>query len=210
MSVQEATPPSRGFESQADFTRRVAPQLPSLFRVARRLAPSDDIAWDAVQETLLRVWLSGHLPSEPGPLNHLVRRSTLHQLRCLRRRRYHEDAAAARSEPCCDESPWLEGSEAPHVESLQAALERGAPGASRSARAPCDREGELREHRGAARDPDRNGPFAPEPSPPSPARDAHPSLVTRPYGAAPSSAASSGSARGTVPHRQSARSSRTS
>lgn len=99
-------PSRRGFETPSDFAARLWPLLPTLVRHARALLASDDAAWDAVQETLLRLWLRGHLPEDPEPvLLHLVRRSSLHLLRCQRRRSDHEAHASAGPRGCCAEDP---------------------------------------------------------------------------------------------------------
>jgi len=97
--------PSRGFESAQSFAALVSPHLPALVRQARAIVGSDDLAWDAVQETLLRLWNRGFLPPDPrGVLAHLVQRSALHLLRCQSRRRGHEGAGEA-EESCCADDP---------------------------------------------------------------------------------------------------------
>lgn len=118
---------SRGFDSPEEFSRRVSPLLPRLLRAARSVLDCEDLAWDAVQETLLRIWNRGWLPDDPGPaLVHLVRRSSLHLLRCRRRRRFHEHEAVQRRTPCCPEDPSiaLEGDE--HDRQVRACVERMA------------------------------------------------------------------------------------
>jgi RNA polymerase sigma-70 factor (ECF subfamily) len=95
-----------GGKRPADFERIVLRELPRLFSRARAIVGSDDLAWDAIQETLVRVWARGFLPPEPGPaLAHLVVRSSLHLLRCSRRRKAHEALAAQDHGPCCPEDP---------------------------------------------------------------------------------------------------------
>ena len=77
-------PPARAEE---DFRAAVFPHLRPMLSAARAILASEDLAWDAVQETLLRVWFHGELPPEPrGVLVSLARRSSLHILRCRRRR----------------------------------------------------------------------------------------------------------------------------
>jgi RNA polymerase sigma-70 factor (ECF subfamily) len=103
-----AYPPGapRGFDSPEHFSLSVAQHLPRLLRAARNILDGDDLAWDAVQETLLRIWVGGWLPADPeGALLHLVVKSSLHNSRCLRRRRFHESLAVQWSKPCCDEDP---------------------------------------------------------------------------------------------------------
>ena len=94
-------------ESSRDFDRIVSPFIPDLLGAARKILGSEDLAWDAVQETLTRIWTRGWLPEQPrGPLLHLVRKSSLHLLRCETRRSFHEGhEAVQRSEPCCDQDP---------------------------------------------------------------------------------------------------------
>lgn len=93
--------------TSAGFDEVVASSIPAMLRAAVGILGSEDLAWDAVQETLLRVWTSGWLPERPtAALVHLTVKSSLHQLRCQRRRRDHE--AAAERDPgslCCEEDP---------------------------------------------------------------------------------------------------------
>ena len=94
------------FLSPASYDETAPPHLIPLFQTARRIVPSDDLAWDAVQETLVRLWILGDLSNAPRKaLLHLVALSSLHQLRCLRRRRFHETRAASDAEQCCDDDP---------------------------------------------------------------------------------------------------------
>jgi len=77
-----------------------------MFQVARAVLSSDDLAWDAVQETLLRIWVAGWLPDEPtGALMKLVQASSLHQRRCASRRRRHELLCEPQGKVCCEEDP---------------------------------------------------------------------------------------------------------
>ncbi len=88
------------------FERAVAASIPDLLRAAKSILSSEDEAWDAVQETLLRVWLRGWLPERPtAALVHLTVLSSLHLLRCGRRRARRESEHAETSERCCDEDP---------------------------------------------------------------------------------------------------------
>lgn len=111
-SVLHRSPP--GFRDSEEFSAAVEPHLPKLVSIARAYLKSEDLAWDAVQETLQRIWVRGFLPEEPGGvLAHLVKQSCLHQKRCLVRREYHEMVAAEQFETCCNEGPLvgLESSE---------------------------------------------------------------------------------------------------
>ena len=89
------------------FEEAVSQHVPALHRAARRILPSEDLAWDAVQEALLRTWSYPDLPEDPLPLLlSLVRRSCLHILRCSRRRSDHAALAAHdRGGRCCPMDP---------------------------------------------------------------------------------------------------------
>lgn len=80
-------------------------ELPALVRLARSVLKSDDLAWDAVQETLLRTWsrapddlgdsgdswdLCDLGSSRRGVLRQLTFRTSLQLLRSRRRRERHE------------------------------------------------------------------------------------------------------------------------
>ncbi|MEM6672599.1 MAG: RNA polymerase sigma factor [Planctomycetota bacterium] len=92
--------------SRSRFDLLVAPHVDALHARARNILGSDDLAWDAVQETLLRAWTWDTLPSEPrAVLLDLVRRSSLHILRCTRRRDGHEARAAGDRPHCCSDDP---------------------------------------------------------------------------------------------------------
>ncbi len=92
---------------QMAFEETVSEHLSDLHRAAKRILYSDDLAWDAVQESLVRAWSYPELPEEPLPLLlSMVRRSCLHILRCSRRRSDHEFVAAAeRTSRCCPMDP---------------------------------------------------------------------------------------------------------
>jgi RNA polymerase sigma-70 factor (ECF subfamily) len=65
-----------------------------MFRKARRVVPSDDLAWDVVQDVLMRAWRFEWLPEQPrGVLFGLVHPTSLSALRTARRRREHEHCA---------------------------------------------------------------------------------------------------------------------
>lgn len=88
------------------FDARLTPHVPAMHRASLKILGSEDLAWDAVQETLLRVWAHGTLPEDPrGVLLHLVRRSCLHILRCARRRADHERHAGEGHSACCSLDP---------------------------------------------------------------------------------------------------------
>jgi len=81
--------------SAHDFDGLVAPHVRCMVQAARRIVRSDDLAWDAVQETLIRIWRRGRLPVEARRvLLRLVVPGSLHVLRTLDRRRRHESIAS--------------------------------------------------------------------------------------------------------------------
>lgn len=113
-SEQASADARLGLSPTRPFAQAITPHLPRLVRAAREILGSEDLAWDAVQETLLRLWLRGWLPENPeGALVHLVVKSSLHQLRCQRRRHFHESQEPEDHGPCCEEDPLalLEGAE---------------------------------------------------------------------------------------------------
>jgi RNA polymerase sigma-70 factor (ECF subfamily) len=101
--------------------------LPAMFRAARGILGSDDVAWDAVQEASLRAWRNGTLPHTPGAaLRRLAVLSALHIARCARRRRFHE-ARAAPGELCCAQDPLVDAESGELRASLEAVLRRLSP-----------------------------------------------------------------------------------
>ncbi|WP_406696235.1 sigma-70 family RNA polymerase sigma factor [Singulisphaera sp. Ch08] len=79
-----------------EFAETVAPRLDRLYRLARRILRSDDMADDAVQEALTSLWREGRLPPNPtGWLSRAVVHRSLHLNRCRLRRRCHETRAGA-------------------------------------------------------------------------------------------------------------------
>ena len=125
--VPSGWPPGDGVDS-TEFDEHVADHIPTMLRAASSILGSEPAAWDAVQETLLRIWMRGYLPEQPGPiLVQLTIRSSLHQLRCDRRRRFHESAAQEPIEACCEEDPLLQLESSDEVDALRkrAALSGG-------------------------------------------------------------------------------------
>lgn len=77
--------------TREQFDALVLPHLNCLHRAARRVLGSDDLAWDAVQETLFRFWRNGRIPAEPrAALLRVVHPTSLQILRSQRRRTNHE------------------------------------------------------------------------------------------------------------------------
>jgi len=80
--------------SSERFDDLATPLLKPLVGVARRILRSDDLAWDAVQEALLTLWLEAEMP--PNPRAWLIRtvvNRSLHLSRTRARRRKHEELA---------------------------------------------------------------------------------------------------------------------
>lgn len=124
---QAQTSPARPrfFEDEQAFSEAIEPHLPCLVRTARRFLPSEDLAWDAVQETLMRLWTHGWLPEDPTRvLIELVRRSSLHQRRCLTRREHHEGVYRSSASPCCEDDPLLGLAQGEELERVLDAIER--------------------------------------------------------------------------------------
>jgi len=78
------------------FSETVSPHVGRLLMAARGILGSEDLAWDAVQETLLCLWRE---KTPPLNLSAWLARTVFHRsLHCLRtrsRRRKHEERAAA-------------------------------------------------------------------------------------------------------------------
>jgi RNA polymerase sigma-70 factor (ECF subfamily) len=92
------------------FTEAVTPHLDRLVTAARGILGSDDLAWDAVQETLLSLWREEKLPLNlPAWLARAVFHRSLQCLRTRTRRRKHEErAASARLEGSWRDDPsWV-------------------------------------------------------------------------------------------------------
>lgn len=125
-----SSPPAawrRGTPSELQFDQLISPHIPAMLRASRSILGSDDLAWDAVQETLVRIWDRGWLPQDPAAvLHHLVVRSSLHLLRCRRRRTHHESTCDGSAEgshsPCCPEDPIQHLESAEQADLLHEAL----------------------------------------------------------------------------------------
>lgn len=66
--------------------------VPRMLTVARRILGCEDLAWDAVQESLILLWHEERSPHDlVGWLVRVVVNRSLHQSRSLRRRRAHEE-----------------------------------------------------------------------------------------------------------------------
>jgi RNA polymerase sigma-70 factor (ECF subfamily) len=103
-----AQPARWTFSTPDEFSRQVAPEIPRMLRSARAILVSEDLAWDAVQEALLRVWRQGlRKHGCVAALRRLAVLSALHLARCHRRRRFHEEQVSAEL-PCCSEDPLVD------------------------------------------------------------------------------------------------------
>jgi RNA polymerase sigma-70 factor (ECF subfamily) len=88
---------STAWTGEDEFASAVGPHLARLVELARRLLRSDDLAWEAVQDSLLCLWKAPTRPSHLAPwLVSAVVNRTRH-LRRTRRRRCDNEAQA----PAC-------------------------------------------------------------------------------------------------------------
>jgi RNA polymerase sigma-70 factor, ECF subfamily len=77
-------------DTELAFAELVHDHIPSMVRRARRLLGSEDLAWDAVQESLLSLWQAAEPPAEARPwLLRTVVHRCLHIRRTLHRRWRH-------------------------------------------------------------------------------------------------------------------------
>jgi len=80
---------------------KVRPHLECLVWRALQILGSEDLAWDAVQETLLTLWRAQDMPRQiRGWLLRAVTHRSLHLRRTHGRRRKHEEGAAAQRREC--------------------------------------------------------------------------------------------------------------
>jgi len=79
------------------FDRVVSPHIVGLYRLARRVLGTDDLAWDAVQDVLVKLWESGMTP--PDDRGYWLRRAVWNKsLDLLRRVRRQKDRAESSDE----------------------------------------------------------------------------------------------------------------
>ncbi len=92
----ESSYPVDGVSSEMPFAEASSPLFGDLVSLSRRVLGDEDLAWDAVQESLLSLWLGGKVPENVrGWLNGAVVRRSLHLARCRSRRRRRESRVAA-------------------------------------------------------------------------------------------------------------------
>jgi len=107
-AVQAASPAAAPPPDSPSPRSGLAREIRAMLRSARALLPSEDLAWDAVQEALLGTWSRRPeaLAEEGGPdLSGLAFRRGLHLLRGRRRRLHHETAREHALPPREDETP---------------------------------------------------------------------------------------------------------
>jgi RNA polymerase sigma-70 factor, ECF subfamily len=111
-------------ECCGEFSDIVSPHFPALVAAARCILGSDDLAWDAVQESLIAFWHEAETPPNPRAwLLRAVTHRSIHLLRTHARRRKHEESAGMlwlERCHCHDPAQSAEGQE--FCSELQAAL----------------------------------------------------------------------------------------
>lgn len=91
-----------------DFVEMVSPHLHRLLCRACQILGSEDLAWDAVQETLLALWREPKLPRKlRGWLLRTVTHRSLHLRRTRGRWRKHEEGAAAQRRESARDDPAI-------------------------------------------------------------------------------------------------------
>ena len=111
--------------STVRFERLVEPHLDPMFRRARRVLRSEDLAWDAVQDTLVAIWKNDRLPEDARPvLLSVVQPKSLAQLRARRRRDFHEGCACERCREIDEVDPSATAEHSEFVDRLTRAIER--------------------------------------------------------------------------------------
>jgi RNA polymerase sigma-70 factor (ECF subfamily) len=108
------------------FSALVEQHVPGLVRLARRFVRSRDLAWDAVQLSLLTLWQTPQRPDAVRPwLARTVVLRCLHLRRTLRRRQHYEDLAGrAAAEQTTVEDPASRLERRAREAALQQALPR--------------------------------------------------------------------------------------
>ena len=93
-SGMKYTPQPRRMPADDRFAEVTRPLFGHLAAVARRILGDEEMAWDAVQEALVTLWLEDEMPSNPRAwLVRTVVHRSLHLARGRSRRRRHEDQA---------------------------------------------------------------------------------------------------------------------
>lgn len=82
--------------------------VPRMLRVARSILGCEDLAWDAVQDTLMCLWHEREAPHDlRGWLVRTTVHRSLHHARCRERRRRHEDLAWRERAGECEPDPLV-------------------------------------------------------------------------------------------------------
>jgi RNA polymerase sigma-70 factor (ECF subfamily) len=115
--------------SEMSFADASGPLFGDLVSLSRRVLGDEDLAFDAVQEALVSLWLGGNLPDNlRGWLKGAVVRRSLHLARCRSRRRRREGRAAEqRREPSDRDDPRRSVEAQESVEIIMAAVLAIAP-----------------------------------------------------------------------------------
>jgi RNA polymerase sigma-70 factor (ECF subfamily) len=91
---EQRTP--RDLFGEEEFRRAIKPHLTAMLTVAKGITGSRDLAWDAVQEALLTLWLQKKLPLDLRKwLVRTAANRSLHATRTRRRSHLHEKRASA-------------------------------------------------------------------------------------------------------------------
>lgn len=133
MLLEEPASRERRATACQEFDSLTKVHVRALHSVAHGILASDDLAWDAVQESLLCLWKESQLPPDVrGWLLRTVVHKSLHVARSHQRATFHEERARRdRPEPCplCDPLIELENRE------LSARLDRAIEALSEEMRA---------------------------------------------------------------------------
>ncbi len=112
--------------ADGDLAAVVGPLVGLMSRASRRILHDDDLADDAIQETLLIYWTRAERPANPRAwLLHAVTLRSLHLARSNRRRRDHERRASlGRSEQSFQDEPGRSLDHAEQVRQIHEAVDR--------------------------------------------------------------------------------------
>jgi RNA polymerase sigma-70 factor (ECF subfamily) len=92
------------WSGEDEFAIAVGPHLPGLVGLARRLLRSDDLAWEAVQDSLLCLWKA---PSRPSHIAAWLTSAVVNRTRHLRRTRQRRCDNEARAPACFWSAPTV-------------------------------------------------------------------------------------------------------
>ena len=131
-NAEVATEPGFSLDQVAtemSFAEAGGPLFGDLVSLGRRVLADEDLAWDAVQESLLSLWLGGTVPENiRGWLKGAVVHRSLHLARCRSRRRRRERRVAAAHREASDRDDPRRSMEAQEsVEIIMTAVSAIAP-----------------------------------------------------------------------------------